>query len=127
MRSVTWRTAVAGLLATALLGLAAHPAAAIHQGATLDCGSAGTYTIKTTTTPTGRFPPSFIQVDLLGRDGKVVGTLVPFEVSINGQPLQLVGGSNAADAVGDKVGFATCTFTWANGDYVVLVGLLNLR
>jgi hypothetical protein len=126
MRSVRRRMVVAGLLATALLGLVVQPAAAIHQNATLDCGSAGTYTIQTATTGAGLYPPSFIQVDLLGLDGKVVGTLVPFEVSINGEPLQLVGGGNAADNVGDHVGFATCSFTGSNGDYVVLVGLLNL-
>jgi hypothetical protein len=120
-----WRMAGAGLLATASLGLLAQPAAAIHQNATLDCGSAGVYTIETATTPAGLFPPSFIQVDLLGQDGKVVGTLVPFEVSINGEPLQLVG--NADDALSGSVGLSTCSFTGSNGDYVVLVGLLNLH
>jgi hypothetical protein len=125
MRSLGWRAAVAGVLATALLGLVAQPAAAIHQGATLDCGSAGTYTIKTATTGAGLYPPSFIQVDLLEQGGKVVGTLVPFEVSINGQWLDMAG--NAADPVGDHVGFATCSFTGSYGDYVVLVGLLSIQ
>jgi hypothetical protein len=119
--------AVAGLLATASLGLLAQPAAAIHQNATLDCGTAGTFTIETATTGAGLFPPSFVQVDLLGRDGKKVGTLVPFAISINGQPIQTVGNYQAAaDAVGDNVGFATCSFTGSNGDYVVLQGILNL-
>jgi hypothetical protein len=120
------RMAIAGLLATASLGLLAQPAAAIHHNATLDCGSAGTFTIKTAETGAGLFPPSFVQVDLLTQDGKKVGTLVPFAISINGQPLELVGGSHAADAVGDQVGFATCSFTGSNGDYVVLQGILNL-
>lgn len=123
--SVRWRMALVGLLAAASLGLVAQPAAAIHHNATIDCGSAGTYTIKTATTPVGLQPPSFFQVDLLSRDGKLVGTLVPFQVFINGQ---LESAQTAADeAVGDHVGFATCSFTGSNGDYVVLIGLLNLR
>jgi hypothetical protein len=55
---------------------------------------------------------------------RVVGTLVPFEVSINGQWLDMAG--NATDPVGDHVGFATCSFTGSNGDYIVLQGILNL-
>jgi hypothetical protein len=104
--------------------LLAQPAAAIHSGATLDCGSAGTYTIKTGENGTSVFKPGFIQVVLLGRDDKVVGTLVPFRASVNGQPLQLVG--HAADALEDHHGLATCSFTGSNGDIFVLEGILNL-
>ena len=119
-----WRIVVAGFLATASLGLLAQPAAAIHHGATIDCGSAGTYTIKTGDTGFSVFKPGFIQVDLLAQDGKVVGTLIPFQVSVNGQPLELVG--NAAKALEAHHGLATCSFTGSNGDYFVLVGVLNL-
>jgi hypothetical protein len=118
------RMAFAGLLATASLGLLAQPAAAIHHNATLDCGSAGTFTINTAETASGLQPPSFFQVDLLARDGKKVGTLVPFQVFINGQ-LQSID-TAADDALAAHVGLATCSFTGSNGDFVVLVGLLNL-
>ena len=120
------RMAIAAVLVTASFGLLAQPAAAIHKNATLDCGSAGTYTITTAETGAGLFPPSFVQVDLLTQDGKKVGTLIPFAISINGQPLEQASFGHAADAVGDNVGFATCSFTGTNGDYVELQGILNL-
>ena len=119
------RMVLVALLAMAALGLLAQPAAAIHQNATLDCGNAGTYTIKAADTGAGIFPPSFFQVALLTQNGKKVGTLIPFEVTVNGIRQDLVGAPQD-DAVGSNVGFATCSFTGSNGDYVVLVGLLNL-
>ena len=118
---------VAGLFAAALVGLLAQPAGAIHQDATLYCGSAGTYTIETSTTPAGLFPPGFTDVVLLGQDGKKVGVLVPFQYSRNGGPWILLVGDGAIDGVGDNVGFTTCSFTGSNGDNFVLVGLLNLH
>ena len=117
--------AVVGVLATTTFGLLAQPAAAIHQNATLDCGSAGTYTIKTGENGTSVFKPGFIKVVLLGQDDKVVGTLVPFRASVDGQPLQLV--SNAADALEGQHGLATCSFTGSNGEFWVLEGILSLR
>jgi len=125
MRSVRRRTVVAGVFAIALLGLLAQPAAAIHSGATLDCGSAGTFTIKTGENGTSVFKPGFIQVVLLGRDDKVVGTLVPFRASVNGVPIPLV--SNAAGNLEAHHGLATCSFTGSNGERWVLEGILNLR
>lgn len=125
MRSVRRGTFVAVVFALASLGLLAQPAAAIHSGATLDCGSAGTYTIKTGENGTSVFKPGFIQVDLLGQDDKVVGTLVPFRAFVNGQPIQLVG--DAADALEDHHSLATCSFTGSNGEFWVLEGILNLR
>jgi hypothetical protein len=125
MRSVRRGIFVAGVFAIALLGLLAQPTAAVHSGATLDCGSAGTYTIKTGENGTSVFKPGFIQVVLLGRDDKVVGTLVPFRASVNGQPIQLVG--DVADALEDHLGLATCSFTGSNGDFFVLEGILNLQ
>jgi hypothetical protein len=116
---------VAGVFGIALLGLLAQPAAAIHSGATLDCGNAGTYTIETGENGTSVFKPGFIQVVLLGQGDKVVGTLVPFRASVNGQPLQLV--SNAADALEGQHGLATCSFTGSNDEFWVLEGILNLR
>ena len=123
MRSVRWRMVVTALLATASLGLIAQPAAAIHQGATLDCGSAGTYTLDPATNSIGAFP-SFAAVNLLEQDGKVVGTLIPFEFFDNGV---LVDQEGNAEPLREHVGFATCSFTGSNGHYIVLVGLLNLR
>jgi hypothetical protein len=117
MLSVRWRLAVAGLLATASLCLVASPATAIHQGATLDCGSAGTFIIKDSVRPV------FEQVTLLTQDGKVVGTLVPLQITVNGEPLPLVTSSPGEHVPGQ----ATCSFTGSNGDFVVLVGVLRLR
>ena len=124
MRSVRWRMALGGLLATASLGFMAQPAAAIHQGATLDCGSLGTYTLDPATNKVGAFP-SFTAVNLLERNGKVVGTLIPFAFSDNGVWIDLEG--NAEGPLSDHVGLATCSFTGSNGHDIVLVGLLNLR
>jgi len=124
MRSVRWTVVAAALLATGVLALTAQPAAAIHQGATLDCGSAGIYTLSPTTNSVGAFP-SFTGANLLKQDGKLAATLIPFEYSINGQPFDQQG--NAEEPVGENVGFTTCTFTASNGLFVVLVGVLNLH
>ena len=125
MRSVRRRMVVAGVFAVALLGLMAQPAAAIHSGATMDCGSAGTYTIKTGENGTSVFKPGFIQVDLLADDGKVVGTLVPFRAWVNGEPIQLVTDAMAL-ALEAHHGLATCSFTGSNGDFFMLEGVLNI-
>jgi hypothetical protein len=125
MLSVRRGTFAAAVFTVALLGLLAQPAAAIHSGARLDCGSAGTYTIKTGENGTSVFKPGFIQVVLLGQDDDVVGALVPFRASLNGQPLQFT--SHADDALEDHHGLATCSFTGSNGDFFLLEGILNLR
>ena len=119
------RMAVAVLFTMVLVGVGAEPAAAIHHGATLDCGADGTYTIKTGEQGASVFRPTFFQVNILEQDGKIVATLVPFRISVNGQPLEAPG--NAAEPVSDHVGFATCSFTGSNGDYFVLEGPLNRR
>lgn len=127
MQSLRRRLATAALVATVALGLVVQPVAAIHQNAVVDCGDAGTYVLRTAETGAGLYPPSFVQVDLLTLDGKMAGALVPFRISINGEWLPSASFEAAADAVEANVGFATCSFTGSNGDYVVLVGLLNLR
>ena len=125
MRSVRRKMAVVGLFAVAAVGSVAQPASAIHHAAAIDCGSAGAYTIKTGENGSSVFKPGFFQVVLLEQGGNVVGTLTPFRVSVNGQPIEFVG--KAAEPVDDHVGLATCSFTGSNGDYFVLEGLLNLR
>src|SRR5262245_51230695 len=124
MRSRRGKLALAGLCASAVLVVGAQPAAAIHQGATLDCGSAGTFTLKATDTGAGLFPPSFFQVELLLRDGHQVGTMVPFQVYVNGS-LQTIS-TGAANAVGSQHGLSTCSFTGSDGSQVVLIGILNV-
>jgi hypothetical protein len=124
MKSVSRRMLVAGLLAAGLLGGTAQPAAAIHQGATVDCGSAGIYTLSPRENSVGAFP-SFSAANVLDRDGKPAGTLITFAYSVNGDWFDQPGAAEAP--VGQHVGFTTCTFTAANGFPVVLVGVLNLR
>jgi hypothetical protein len=124
MRSRRGKLALAGLFAAAVLVIGAQPAAAIHQGATLDCASAGTFTLKAADTGAGLFPPSFFQVELLTRNGVVVGTMVPFQVYVNGS-LQTIP-TGAADAVGSQHGLSTCSFTGSDGSQVVLIGILNV-
>jgi hypothetical protein len=119
------RIAIAGVLASSAIGFVVQPVAAIHHNAVLDCGTAGTYPIKTQETGAGIFPPSFIQVDLLTVDGKPAGTLVPQAMWINGVQIEFVGA--AYDPLSANHTLATCTFTGTNGDYVVLVGILNIR
>jgi hypothetical protein len=120
------RIAIAGVLAAAAFGLVAQPAAAIHQHAVLDCGTAGTYPIRVGETGAGLFPPSFVQVDLLTTDGQPAGTLIPFAISINGVWLQFEGLGDPYDALSGSLDLSTCSFTGSNGDYVVLIGILNI-
>ena len=125
MRTRRGKLAFAGLLATGLLAFGAQPALAIHQGATVDCGSAGTYVLNATETGAGLFPPSFFQVDLLRTDGTPAGTMIPFLVYVNGS-LQSID-TGADEALAGHHGVATCSFTGSDGTQVVLVGILNLR
>jgi len=125
MRSRRGKLALAGFLATGLIGFGAQPALAIHQGATVDCGSAGTFTLKAAETGAGLFPPSFFQVDLLRTNGTPAGTMVPFQVYVNGV-LQSID-TGADDALADHLGLSTCSFTGSDGTQVVLIGVLNLH
>jgi hypothetical protein len=59
MRSLRQRLAISAPAAVLLVALVAQPAAAFHSGAIVDCGSAGTFTIKTSSTGSGLQPPSF--------------------------------------------------------------------
>jgi hypothetical protein len=81
------------------------------SGATLDCGSAGTYTLEPAENQVGAFP-SFTAANQLTRDGKVVGTLITFAYAVNGEWFDQEG--NAADPLEDKVGLTTCSFTASN-------------
>ena len=119
------RVAIAGVLAAATCSVVAQPVAAIHQNAVLDCGPDGTYPIRTQETGAGLFPPSFFQVDLLTDAGKRAGTLIPFAISINGSWVEFQG-VGAYDAVSESIDLATCSFTGANGDEIVIVGILNI-
>ena len=124
MRSGSRRSFTAGLFAAVVLGLMPQSAVAIHQGATLDCGSAGIYKLSPRENSVGAFP-SFSAANVLDRDGKPAGTLITFAYSVNGVLFDQQG--MAEEPVGEHVGYTTCTFTASNGLPVVLIGVLNLH
>ena len=120
MKRLRRQVAVVGLLATALVGLLAPPAAAVHQGAIVDCGSGGTFTIKTSTTGAGLFPPGFFDVLVFEEHG----TLTVLAVSIDGELLldfATVGRQHS------EANWTTCSFTLADGAYVEITGVLTAR
>jgi hypothetical protein len=118
MGPVRRKLAVIGFAACALTGLLAQPVAALHAGAIVDCGSAGTFTIKTATTGAGLQPPGFFDVLVFEEHG----TLTVLSLSINGQLRWDVAGVGMLhwNAAG-----ATCSFTLANGDDVEVTGVLT--
>jgi len=118
MTSIRHKMAVAGFVAIAWVGLLAQPVAALHTGAIVDCGSAGTFTIKTSTTGAGIFPPSFFDVIVFEEHG----TLTVHSVSINGQLIVEVA---TVGRLQGNAEWATCSFTLANGDDVEITGVLT--
>jgi hypothetical protein len=126
MMPIRRRISAAAFVAIALLGLLAQPVAAIHHGATIDCGSEGTYTIKTALTGAGLQPPSFFQTLLLeDEDGQQVATLVPFFVWLNGEPVSFAGAAAAPEVLDNTLDLVTCTFTGSDGTVVVLQGIFT--
>jgi len=110
------KIAVVVFLAFASVGLLAQPAATFHEDATVDCGSTGTFTLKTTPTGEGFGAPRFTAV-LLFEGG---GTLSVMKASFNGvvvfDPAATGRAANAVEEV-------TCSFTLRNGVFVEITGV----
>jgi hypothetical protein len=113
------------LTAFGLLGLSVLPVAAVHAGAIVDCGTSGTFTIKTASTGAGLQPPSFFDVLVFEEHN----TLTILRLTINGEPT-FINDHTVFDlaTMGRahwKANEATCTFTLANGDLVEVTGVLT--
>jgi hypothetical protein len=108
---------LAGSVMVASVGLLAQPAAALHDGATANCGSAGTFTIRATPNGAGFESPPWGDV-VLFEEG---GTLTVFVISIDGQ---VVFDANEVGRANNHLEEVTCSFTLANGVHVEITGLL---
>ena len=115
------RRVVLGLAASALVILCAFPlpAGATHAGATADCGSAGTFTVKAQDTGAGvQFPDP----------GKLVlfeegGALTVLEFYVDGQ---LVWSAAQTGRANNNVTVVTCSFRNADpGELFTVVGVLT--
>ena len=117
MASIRRRLALGGLLTLAWVGLLAQPAAAFHIGQTVDCGDAGTFTIRAQPNGAGFEAPPPGDALLFEEGPK----LTIFVLTIDGVTVfdgPAVGrAKNALDEV-------TCTFTLANGVPFEVTGLL---
>lgn len=116
------RRVTVAIVAGALTVLALAPATlASHLGATVDCGSDGTYTIRATETGNGSWQaPGPLDI-LLFEEG---GTFIPLEVWVNGN-LRF---SNAL--VGREMNALTevqCSFQIGTGQLFEVEGLLVAR
>jgi hypothetical protein len=118
MAPIRRRMAVVGSVALASLAVLAQPAAANHEGAIVDCGSAGTFTLATTPTGAGFGAPGFTSV-LLFEEG---GTLNVMKASFDGvvvfDPAAVGRSANAVEET-------TCSFTLRNGVDVEITGVLT--
>lgn len=101
-------------------GLLIQPAGALHGDAVADCGSAGTFTLRTTPNGAGFESPAWGNV-LLFEGG---GTLAPLVVSRDGQVLWDDAARGLARNAVEEV---TCSFTLANGAQVVATGIFTRR
>jgi hypothetical protein len=95
-------------VAILVVGLMAQPATAAHIGATVDCGDAGTFTIRATPNGAGFEAPTIGGV-ILFEEG---GALVPLLAYRNGV---LQWGDSATGMAANAVDETTCTFTIASG------------
>lgn len=111
------RLGIAGSVALVSVGLLAQPAAAVHDGAAVDCGDAGTFTIRATSNGAG-FEAPILGGVILFEEG---GLLVP-ELAYRNGVLQW-GGAVVGMAV-NAVEETTCTFTIASG-YWEVTGVLT--
>src|SRR5215207_3931745 len=118
---MSMRRVVVGLTAGALviLGACPQPAGATHDGATADCGSAGTFTVKAQDTGAGvQFPDP----------GKLVlfeggGALTVLEFYVEGQ---LVWSAAQTGRASNNVTEVTCSFRNADpGELFTVVGVLT--
>jgi hypothetical protein len=112
------KLAVVGLLALASLGLLVQPAAAFHAGATVNCGTVGTFTVRATPNAADfeSPPPNAV---LLFDEG---GTLSILEVYRNGQ---LVWNPAHVGRASNNVEEVTCSYTLANGVQLQVTGVFT--
>jgi hypothetical protein len=104
-----------------VLGTSAQPAAATHDGAIADCGSAGTFTVKAQDNGAGVQSPD---------PGKLVlfeqgGALTVFDFYVNGQLVLSLAQTGRAH---NNVEEVTCSFRNADpGELFTVTGVLTAR
>jgi hypothetical protein len=111
------RLAVVGLIAYAWAGLLAQPAGAFHIGQAVNCGDAGTFTIRAQPNGAGFEAPPPGDA-LLFEEGPSLALL---QLTINGV---VVFDGTAVGLAHNSLDEVTCTFTLANGVPFEVVGLL---
>jgi hypothetical protein len=111
---------IMGAAVVGSVGLLAQPAAALHNGATANCGTAGTFTIQATPNGAGFESPPFGDA-LLFEEG---GRLSIFVISIDGRVTFDAAEVGMANNHLEEV---TCSFTLANGVHVEVTGILAGR
>ena len=119
MRRIIMLTTVAMIMAAMSLGAYVQPASAFHAGATVDCGSAGTFTIKATQTGAGPgIQAPYPWTTIVFEEG---GVLTVFKFIENGQVLYDRNETGRAMYAANEV---TCTFTFERGD-IEVTGILT--
>jgi len=101
-----------GAIAMLAAGLLVQPVAAVHIGATADCGAAGTFTIRAQPNGAGFEAPTLGGV-ILFKEG---GLLTPLLAYRNGAVAWSQAEVGMAANVVDEV---TCTFSIASGDWEI--------
>lgn len=118
MGPIRRRMARAGSFGVLAVGLLAQPAAALHGGAAVDCGEAGTFTIRATPNARGFEAPILAGVMLFKEGG-----LLTLELAYRNGVMQW--DDAAVGVAGNAIEETTCTFTVANGDYWEVTGVLT--
>jgi hypothetical protein len=107
------------LVAAMGVGVCVPPASANHKGATIDCGSAGTFTIKAQQTPAqGGIQAPFPHTVILFEEG---GLVTVFEFVVDGQ---VVFNNAETGQETNNVNEVTCTFT-LDGRVIEVTGILT--
>lgn len=118
MASIRRRIAVVGSVALAFVAVLAQPAAAVHEGAIVNCGSAGTFTLETTSTGAGFASPPFTALLRFEEGGTLSVLTTSFDGVLVWNPAAVGRDANAVDE-------ATCSFTLRNGVLVEITGVLT--
>lgn len=113
-------TTVGGVVALGPVVLQAQPASALHGEAIADCGTAGTFHLRTTPNGAGFESPPWGDV-LLFEGG---GTLAPLAASRDGQ---ILWDSASGGMAHNNVDEVTCSFTLANGAHVEVTGVFTRK
>jgi hypothetical protein len=120
MARIRRRIAIAGSVALLAVGVLAQPVAALHKGATADCGSAGILTLKAQPNGAGFEAPPPGDV-LRFEEG---GTLSILVLQIDGQ---VVFDAAAVGRANNNIDEVTCSFELANGVPFVVTGIYTGR